>query len=95
MSIIANEDSIGRIGDEPAAGVKYLGDNAALPGKIIGARRESVAEVGGRFLAASGGDACLLLAGPLMSQSGNDDQSIESAVARCCTARFGYPEAYS
>ena len=92
MSIIANENSIGRIGDEPAAGVKYLGDNAALRGKFIGARRESVAEVGGRFLAASGGDACLLLAGPLMSQSGNDDQSIESAVARCCTARFGYPD---
>jgi len=91
MSMTANEESIGRIGDEPTCEVKYLSDGAAVQGKIAGARREDVAVAGARFLAASGGDACLLLAGPLVSQVGNDDQSTDGAIARCCMAQFGYP----
>jgi Serine dehydrogenase proteinase len=91
MSMTANEESISRIGDEPTCEVKYLSDGAAVQGEVVGARREDIAVAGARFLAASGGDACLLLAGPLVSPVGNDDQSTEGAIARCCTARFGYP----
>jgi hypothetical protein len=91
MSMTANGESIGRIGDEPTGGVKYLSDGMTLQGKIAGSRRENVLTAGARFLAASGGDACLVVAGPLVSEAGNDDQSTETAVARCCTARFGYP----
>jgi hypothetical protein len=91
MSMTANEENIGRIGDEPTRVIKYLSDGAARQGKIVGTRRESVVAAGARFLAASGGDECLVLAGPLMSPAGNDDQSTEVAVARCCMARFGYP----
>ena len=87
----ANEENIGRIGDEPTCAIKYLGDGAAAPDGIVGARREDIGVVGARFLAASGGDACLLLAGPMVSLAGNDDQSTETAVARCCMDRFGYP----
>jgi hypothetical protein len=87
----ANGESIGRIGDEATGGVKYLSDGMTLQGKIAGSRRENVVAAGARFLAASGGDACLVVAGPLVSEAGNDDQSTETAVARCCTARFGYP----
>jgi Serine dehydrogenase proteinase len=91
MSMTANEENIGRIGDEPTAAIKYLGDGATAQEEIVGARREDIGVVGARFLAASGGDACLLLAGPMVSQAGNDDQSTETAVARCCMDRFGYP----
>jgi hypothetical protein len=92
MSMTSNGESIGRIGDEPTGAVKYLSDGATLQGKIAGSRRENVIAAGARFLAASGGDACLVLAGPLVSEAGNDDQSTETAIARCCTARFGYPD---
>ena len=91
MTVAANGEGIGSIGDESVGAVKYLSDGVTLQGKIAGSRRESVIAAGARFLAASGGDACLVLAGPLVSQAGNDDQSAETAVARCCTARFGYP----
>lgn len=91
MSITSNGESIGRIGDEPTGGVKYLSDGATLQGKIAGSRRENVLAAGARFLAASGGDACLVVAGPLVSEAGSDDRSTETAIARCCTARFGYP----
>jgi Serine dehydrogenase proteinase len=91
MVVAANGEGIGSIGDEPAGGVKYLSDGVTRQGKIAGSRRENVIAAGARFLAASGGDACLVLAGPLVSEAGNDDQSAETAVARCCTARFGYP----
>jgi len=67
MSITSNGESIGRIGDEPTGGVKYLSDGATLQGKIAGSRRENVLAAGARFLAASGGDACLVVAGPLVS----------------------------
>jgi hypothetical protein len=91
MAVAANGEGIGSIGDEPTGGVKYLSDGVSFQGKIAGSRRENVIAAGARFLAASGGDACLVVAGPLVSQAGNDDQSAETAVARCCTARFGYP----
>src|SRR5215472_487659 len=91
MSMTANGENIGRIGDEPTGGVNYLSDAATLQGKIVRAQRENVSAAGARFLAASGGDACLVLVGPLVSEAGNDDQNTETAVARCCTARFGYP----
>jgi hypothetical protein len=91
MAEAANGEGIGSIGDEPTGGVKYLSDGMTLQGKIAGSLRENVIAAGARFLAASGGDACLVLAGPLISQAGNDDLSTETAVARCCTARFGYP----
>jgi hypothetical protein len=87
----ANDDNIGRLGDEPTCAIMYLSDGAGPQAKIVGAQRDNVIAAGERFLAASGGDACLLLAGPLVSEAGRDDQSTEGAVARCCAARFGYP----
>ncbi len=91
MTVAANGESFGSIGDEPTGAVKYLSDGVTRRGKIAGSRRENVTPAATRFLEASGGDACLVLAGPLISQVGSDDQSVETAVARCCTARFGYP----
>jgi Serine dehydrogenase proteinase len=93
MSMAANEENIGRLGDEPTCGIMYLSDGAGPQAKIVGAQRDNVVAAGKRFLTASGGDACLLLAGPLVSEAGRDDQSTEGAVARCCVSRFGYPGA--
>src|SRR5215510_12435156 len=36
MSMTANGESIGRIGDEPTGGVKYLSDGMTLQGRIAG-----------------------------------------------------------
>jgi Serine dehydrogenase proteinase len=91
MSMAANDDNVGRLGDEPTCGIMYLSDGVGPHAEIVGPQRDNVAAAGERFLAASGGDACLVLAGPLMSEAGRDDQSTEGAVARCCVARFGYP----
>lgn len=91
MSMAANDENIGRLGDEPTCGIMYLSDGDGPNAKIVGTQRDNVAAAGERFLKASGGDACLLLAGPLVSEAGRDDQSTEGAVARCCVARFGYP----
>jgi hypothetical protein len=91
MSMDANEENIGRLGDEPTCGIMYLSDGVGPRAKIVGTQRDNVVAAGERFLEASGGDACMLLAGPLVSEAGRDDQSTEGAVARCCVARFGYP----
>jgi hypothetical protein len=91
MSMTMNEENIGRLGDEPTCEIMYLSDGSGLQTRIVGAQRDNVAEAGRRFLEASGGDACLLLAGPLVSEAGKVDESTESAVAQCCTTRFGYP----
>jgi hypothetical protein len=91
MSMAANEENIGRLGDEPTCGIMYLSDGVGPRAEIVGTQRDNVVAAGKRFLEASGGDACLLLAGPLVSEAGRDDQSTEGAVARCCIARFGYP----
>jgi Serine dehydrogenase proteinase len=91
MSMAANEENVGRLGDEPTCGIMYLSDGVGPHAEIVGTQRDNVAAAGERFLRATGGDACLLLAGPLVSEAGRDDQSTEGAVARCCVARFGYP----
>ena len=91
MSMGSNEENIGRLGDEPVCGIMYLSDGVGPRAKIVGTQRDDVVAAGEHFLEASGGDACLLLAGPLVSEAGRDDQSTEGAVARCCVARFGYP----
>jgi hypothetical protein len=91
MSMAANEENIGRLGDEPTCGIMYLSDGVGPRAEIAGTQRDNVVKAGESFLAASGGEACLLLAGPLVSAAGRDDESTEGAVARCCIARFGYP----
>lgn len=87
----ANEENIARLGDEPTCGIMYLSDGVGTQAKIAGTQRDNVVAAGERFLKASGGDACLLLAGPLQSEAGRDDHSTEGAVSRCCMARFRYP----
>src|SRR5580698_7957457 len=91
MSMAANGENIGRLGDEPTAEIVYLSNGAGPQAKIVGAQREKVIAAGKSFLKASGGDACLVLAGPLVSEAGRDDDSTEGAVARCCLGRFRYP----
>jgi hypothetical protein len=75
----------------PTCQITYLSDGQGTPHRIAEEDRKSLAEAGRNFLDASGGDACLLLAGPLVSPLGNEDKSTENAVARCCMDRFGYP----
>jgi hypothetical protein len=91
MSMAANEENIGRLGDEPTAEIVYLSNGAGPQAKIVGTQREKVIAAGRSFLKASGGDACLVLAGPLVSEAGRDNDSTEGAVARCCLGRFRYP----
>src|SRR5580692_13157451 len=91
MSMAANGENIGRLGDEPTAEIVYLSNGAGPQAKIVGTQREKVIAAGKSFLKASGGDACLVLAGPLVSEAGRDDDSTEGAVARCCLGRFRYP----
>lgn len=87
----ANGENLGRLGDEPTCEIAYLSNGFGPQAKIVGTQREKVIAAGKSFLEASGGDACLVLAGPLVSEAGRDDDSTESAVARCCLGRFRYP----
>jgi hypothetical protein len=91
MSMAANEENIGRLGDEPTCEIVYLSNGVGPRAKIVGTPRDKVTEAGQRFLKESGGSACLVLAGPLVSDAGRDDKSTEGAIARCCLARFRYP----
>jgi hypothetical protein len=86
-----DEDSWSFIPAAPTCQITYLSDGQGTPYRIAEEDRKPLAEAGRSFLDASGGDACLLLAGPLVSPLGNEDNSTENAVARCCTGRFGYP----
>jgi hypothetical protein len=75
----------------PTCQITYLSDGRDTPYRIAEEHRESLVAAGRSFLDASGGDACLLLAGPLVSPLGSEDNSTENAVVRCCRDRFGYP----
>jgi hypothetical protein len=86
-----DEESWSFIPAAPTCQITYLSDGQGTPYRIAEEDRESLVEAGRSFLDASGGDACLLLAGPLVSPLGNEDKSTENAVARCCRHRFGYP----
>jgi len=76
----------------PTCQITYLSDGQGAPHRIAEEDRKPLVEAGSSFLDASGGDACLLLAGPLVSPLGDEGNSTENAVARCCRDRFGYPE---
>jgi hypothetical protein len=86
-----DEESWSFIPAAPTCQITYLSDGQGTPYRIAEEDRKPLVEAGRSFLDASGGDACLLLAGPLVSPLGNEDNSTENAVARCCTGRFGYP----
>lgn len=86
-----DEESWSFIPAAPTCQITYLSDGQGTPYRITEEDRKPLVEAGRSFLDASGGDACLLLAGPLVSPLGNEDNSTENAVARCCTGRFGYP----
>lgn len=86
-----DEESWSFIPEAPTCQITYLSDGQGTPYRIAEEDRKPLVEAGRSFLNASGGDACLLLAGPLVSPLGNEDSSTENAVARCCTGRFGYP----
>src|SRR6202046_2071649 len=91
MSMAANEENIGRLGDEPTAEIVYLSNGAGPQAKIVGTQREKVIAAGRSFLKASGGDACLVLAGPLVSEAGRGKGSPEGAGARCWPGRLRHP----
>jgi hypothetical protein len=86
-----DEESRSFIPEGPTCQIRYLSDGQDTPYRIAEEDRKPLVAAGRSFLDASGGDACLLLAGPLVSQLGNEDNSTENAVARCCRDRFGYP----
>jgi hypothetical protein len=82
----------GRDGSSSAEAVRLvMGDETSFQREIPVAERQRLAEAGRRFLAATGGDACLVLVGPLAPPLGENGESTDSAIIRCCTARFGYP----
>lgn len=85
------EASNSPFGSEPSGEVKYLSDGTGRQPDIIGVERQEISTIGKRFLKASGGDACLVVVGPLVSQWEVGGQSTESAIIRCCLGRFGYP----
>jgi Serine dehydrogenase proteinase len=86
-----DEESRSFIPAAPTCQITYLSDGRDTPHRIAEEDRKSLVEAGRSFLDASRGDACLLLVGPLVSPLGNEDNSTENAVARCCRDRFGYP----
>jgi len=86
-----DEESWSFIPTAPTCQITYLSDGQGTPYRIADETRKPLVTAGRRFLDASRGDACLLLAGPLVSPLGNEDKSTENAVARCCRDRFGYP----
>jgi hypothetical protein len=86
-----DEESWSFIPAAPTCQITYLSDGQGTAYRIAEEDRKPLVEAGRSFLDASGGDACLLLAGPLVSPLGHEDNSTENAVARCCTGRFGYP----
>ena len=86
-----DEESRSFIPAAPTCQITYLSDGRDTPYRIAEEDRKPLIAAGSSFLGASGGDACLLLAGPLVSPLGNEDNSTENAVARCCRDRFGYP----
>jgi Serine dehydrogenase proteinase len=85
------EESWSFIPAAPTCQVTYLSDGQGTPHRISEDGRKPLVAAGSNFLDASGGDSCLLLAGPLVSTLGNEDGSTENAIARCCRDRFGYP----
>jgi len=86
-----DEESWSFVPAAPTCQITYVSDGRDTPYRIAEEERELLVAAGRSFLEASGGDACLLLAGPLVSPIGNEDNSTENAVARCCRDRFGYP----
>jgi hypothetical protein len=86
-----DEESRSFIPAAPTCQITYLSDGRDTPYRIAEEDREPLVAAGRSFLDASGGDACLLLAGPLVSPLGNEDNSTENAVVHCCRGRFGYP----
>jgi serine dehydrogenase proteinase len=86
-----DEESWSFIPAAPTCQITYLSDGQGTPYRIAEEDRKPLVEAGRHFLDATGGDACLLLAGPLVSPLGNEGKSTENAVARCCRDRFGYP----
>lgn len=86
-----DEESWSFVPAAPTCQITYLSDGQGTPYRIAEEDRKPLVEAGRSFLDASGGDACLLLAGPLVSPLGNEDKSTENAVVRCCMDRFGYP----
>jgi hypothetical protein len=86
-----DEESWSFIPAAPTCQITYLSDGQGAPYRIAEEDRKLLVEAGRSLLDATGGDACLLLAGPLLSPLGNEEKSTENAVARCCRDRFGYP----
>lgn len=80
------------LADDTAVGeVIYLSNGAHQRQKVTSEQRAQLAEAGHKFIAATGGNACMIISGRLISQPGRDSASTEDAIAECCLSRFGYP----
>lgn len=80
------------LADDTAVGeVTYLSNGAHQRQKVTGEQKARLAEAGQKFIAATGGNACMIISGRLVSQPGRDSANTEGAIAQCCLTRFGYP----
>jgi hypothetical protein len=80
------------LADDTAIGeVVYLSNGAHQRQKVTSEQKVQIADAGHKFIAATGGNACMVISGRLVSQPGRDSASTEEAVAQCCLTRFGYP----
>jgi hypothetical protein len=78
--------------DDTAVGeVVYLSNGAHQRQKVTSEQKAQIAEAGHKFIAATGGNTCMIISGRLISQPGRDSASTEGAIAQCCLTRFGYP----
>ena len=88
MSTTPEQDYIAGLSREPGGEVRYLSDGTGLQPEVAAAEQHEVAAAGRRLLKATGGDACLVLVGPLVSEIGKENESTESAIVNSCMAQF-------
>jgi hypothetical protein len=77
--------------DTPVGEVTYLSNGAHQRRKVSSEQKAQITEAGHKFTAATGGNACMIISGRLISPPGEDSASTEGAIAQCCLTRFGYP----
>jgi len=88
-----NEEFVSLLADRGATcQITYVSDGRSLPGAPAEYPHVQVIEkTAQEFLRRSGGDVCVLLAGRLQSDLGNDAYSTENAVADRCRLLLGEP----
>lgn len=92
MAIGENHEYQGLLADDtPVGEVTYLSNGTRQPRQVSSELRAQLAEAGQKFIASTGGSACMIISGRLISPSGAQSASTEGAIAQCCLTRYGYP----